>query len=197
MLHHYARLLRLACGKPSIMAASSGSSSADLTESTQTPTETAVRNALSQLRSPQASDLARSRVFATNKTRRGPGKSGKKSTVLKTCHVDTRIEEFKDEPFRKSNNKLFCEVCREEVSEKSSIIKRHIESAKHKSGKGSLSQKKERDITIIDAMKKYDQEVNPKGEMLIDNQRVFRVRVLKTFLKAKFRLTRWTIFGNY
>ena len=60
MLHHYARLLRLAC-KPSIMAASSGSSSADLlTETTQRPTETAVHNALSQLRSPQASDLARS-----------------------------------------------------------------------------------------------------------------------------------------
>ena len=33
-------------------------------------------------------------------------------------------------------------------------------------------------------MKKYDQEVNPKEEMLSDNQRVFRIRVLKTFLKA-------------
>ena len=33
-------------------------------------------------------------------------------------------------------------------------------------------------------MKNYDKEVHPKGEMLSDNQRVFRVRVLKTFLKA-------------
>ena len=33
-------------------------------------------------------------------------------------------------------------------------------------------------------MKNYDKEVHPKGEMLSDNQRVFRIRVLKTFLKA-------------
>ena len=33
-------------------------------------------------------------------------------------------------------------------------------------------------------MKTYDQDVHPKGEMLSNNQRVFRVRVLKTFLKA-------------
>lgn len=37
---------------------------------------------------------------------------------------------------------------------------------------------------MLDAMKNYDKEVHPKGEMLSDNQRVFRVRVLKTFLKA-------------
>ena len=34
---------------------------------------------------------------------RGPGKVSKKSTTLKTNFVDTRIREFKDEPFRKSN----------------------------------------------------------------------------------------------
>ena len=37
---------------------------------------------------------------------------------------------------------------------------------------------------MVDAMKNYDKEVHPKGEMLSDNQRVFRIRVLKTFLKA-------------
>ena len=37
---------------------------------------------------------------------------------------------------------------------------------------------------MLDAMKNYDKEVHPRGEMLSDNQRVFRVRVLKTFLKA-------------
>ena len=34
-------------------------------------------------------------------------------------------------------------------------------------------------MSIVDAMKNYDQEVQPKGEMLSDNQRVFRVKVLK------------------
>ena len=67
---------------------------------------------------------------------------------------------------------------------KASIIKRHVESSKHKSGKERLSQKKKREMSIVDAMKNYDQEVHPKGEMLSDNQRVFRVKVLETFLKA-------------
>ena len=35
-------------------------------------------------------------------------------------------------------------------------------------------------MLIVDAMKNYGQEVHPKGEMLSDNQRVFRVEVLKT-----------------
>lgn len=146
------------------------------------------RDALSQLRSPKASDLARSRVVSSNKKKgdsgRGPGKVSKKSTTLKTNFVDTRIREFKDEPFRKSNNKLFCEACREELSEKASIIKRHVDSQKHKSGVEKIAKKKKRDLTVLDAMKNYDKEVHPKGEMLSDNQRVFRVRVLKTFLKA-------------
>ena len=146
------------------------------------------RDALSQLRSPKASDLARSRVVSSNKKKgdsgRGPGKVSKKSTTLKTNFVDTRIREFKDEPFRKSNNKLFCEACREELSEKASIIKRHVDSQKHKSGVEKIAKKKKRHLTVLDAMKNYDKEVHPKGEMLSDNQRVFRVRVLKTFLKA-------------
>ena len=107
-----------------------------------------------------------------------------KSTTLKTNFVDTRMREFKDEPFRKSNNKLLCEVCREGLSEKASIIKRHVDSQKHKSGVEKIAKKKKRDLTVLDAMKNYDKEVHPKGEMLSHNQGVFIVRVLKTFLKA-------------
>ena len=33
-------------------------------------------------------------------------------------------------------------------------------------------------------MKKYDQQVHPVGETLSDEQRLFRVRVIKTFLGA-------------
>ena len=44
-------------------------------------------------------------MVASNKkhtSRRGPGKATKKSTVLKSNFVETRIREYKDEPFRKS-----------------------------------------------------------------------------------------------
>ena len=108
-------------------------------------------NALGQLRRAQASDFARRRIVAShkgkNKTQRGPGKtSQKKSTSLKYVSVNARIREFKEEPFRKANGKLFCEACREEVSVKVRIIKRLVESSKQKSGKERLSQKKKRDV---------------------------------------------------
>ncbi|KAK3730067.1 hypothetical protein QZH41_009898 [Actinostola sp. cb2023] len=188
------------------MAASSSSEINAVDLAGSEPSE-AVRNALMQLKSPKASDLARSRVVSSNKTKqysgrgdgvrgqRGPGNMpAKKSGKMKTNFVETRIREFKDEPFRNSNNKLFCDACREEISEKASIIKCHVESQKHKSGVERLAKKKKKDITVLDAMKKYDQEVHPKGEMLSDSKRLFRIKVMKTFLKAGvFPKKRWTI----
>lgn len=77
---------------------------------------------------------------------------------------------------------------------KASIIKRHVDSSKHKSGKTRLAQKEKREATILQAMKKYDRQVHPEGEMLSDNQRVYRVKVVKTFLKAGVPLNKLDIF---
>ena len=41
-----------------------------------------------------------------------------------------------------------------------------------------------REVIILKSMKKYDQQVHPVGETLSDEQRLFRVRVIKTFLGA-------------
>ena len=116
-LPSYARLLSSDCSVSSqLKMAASNSMNVDLTgsqpsELIEGASTRLTRDALSQLRSPKASDLARSRVVSSNKKKgdsgRGPGKVSKKSTTLKTNFVDTRIREFKDEPFRKSNNKLF------------------------------------------------------------------------------------------
>ena len=89
---------------------------------------------------------------------------------------------------------MFCKAFREELSEKASIIKHHVDSQKHKSGVEKIAKKKKRDLTVLDAIKNYDKEVHPKDEMLSDNQRVFRVRVLKTFLKASIPLQKMDDF---
>lgn len=198
---NYARLLSSVSSQLKMAASNSmnvdltGSQPSELVEGASTRL---TWDALSQLRSPKASDLARSRVVSSNKKKgdsgHGPGKVSKKSITLKTNFVDTRLREFKDEPFRKSNNKLFCEACREEHLERASIIKRHVDSQKHKSGVEKIAKKKERDLTVLDAMKNYDKEVHPKGKMLSNNQRVFRVRVLKTLLKAGVPLQRMDDF---
>lgn len=52
-------------------------------------------------------------------------------------------------------------------------------------------------MLIVDAMKNYVQEVHRKGEMLSDNQRVFRLEVFKTFLKAGVALHKTDDFVNY
>jgi len=76
--------------------------------------EIQVTNALSLLRSADPSTLARSRVVASNTStngantkRRGKAKAKANTSILKTVAVDTRLREFKNEPFRKSGGKLF------------------------------------------------------------------------------------------
>ena len=160
---------------PCIMAESDSVGPADA-QPESAPSEQVI-NALSLLQSPTPSALARSRIVVSNETKkkqqRGPGKASvKTSTLLKNVSVETRIREYKDEPFCKSNNRLFCNACQEVLAVKASIIKRHVDSSKHKSGKTRLAQKEKREATILQAMKKYDRQVHPEGEMLSDNQRV-------------------------
>ena len=56
-------------------------------------------------------------------------------------------------------------------------------SVKHKLGKTRPSQKKACEATILQAIKKYDNEVRPEGETLFDE-----VKVAKTFLKVELSL---------
>ena len=71
------------------------------------------------------------------------------STDPKSVSVTQRVNEFPGEKLTNSAGKLFCSVCREELSLKLSIIKRHVESAKHARNKQQLKEKqsRERDIT--------------------------------------------------
>lgn len=137
-------------------------------------------NVLQLLRRATPSTFGRSRVVIRNTKknmeRRGPGEAGvKTSTTVKTVSVQARMREFKGEPFCETNRKLFCKGCREVLAIKASIIKRHITSEKHKLGKTRLSQKEAREAIILQAIKKYDNEVPPEGKTLSDEQRVYRV----------------------
>ena len=49
--------------------------------------------------------------------------------------------------------------------------------------KDKLSQTSKKDQNIAEAMKKYDEVHHPKGETLPTATRVFRVKVVKAFLK--------------
>ena len=102
----------------------------------------------------------------------------------KSVTVSQRVKEYPSEAFTVSANKLFCSDCREEVSIKKSVITLHIQSEKHSKGKAQLQSKSKREQDIVKALLKYDEEMHPVGETLPGEQRVYRVKVVSTFLKA-------------
>ena len=98
------------------------------------------------------------------------------------------MNEFPDECLTVSRGgKLFCSACR-------NIITNHISCKKHKTSKEKLSSTKARERDIIDSLKIYDAEHHPVGETLPMDQRVRRIKVLKTFLLAAVHLAKLDTF---
>lgn len=141
---------------------------------------------LSRLRSPVPSDLCRKRSIATNSTKKRSGKAKRSSSSSSSSSITPhqRIQEFPRECLRVSVGKLFCNACREELSLKKSSILNHVSSSKHSAGKERIARKEKREMDIAAALKRYDAAVHPSGEFLSESTRVYRVKVVSTFLKA-------------
>ena len=155
-------------------------------ESQTVSEESSVASLLDRLRSPVPSELARKRKISTNLPPVGQKRSkcGSASTSLKSVSPRDRVREFTDESLCVSAGKLFCRACREELAVKKSVVKNHVQSVKHESSKGRLKEKEKRDSDIVDALQRYTKQIHPKGETLSDNTRVYRVKVVRAFLRA-------------
>ena len=70
----------------------------------------------------------------------------------------------------------------------------YIQSAKHTAGKSRLENQKKKDKEIAEALRSHDAVHNPKGSTLPDNQRVYRVKVTRTFLSAGVPLNKIPLF---
>ncbi len=145
-----------------------------------------VQSALSRLKAPVLSDLCRKRKVSTN-SRVLPLKSQKRSSSSSSdpssVSPQQRAQEFASEHIVVSAGKLFCRACREELSLKKSIVQRHVSSSKHVTGKEKLARKGKREKDIAEALQRYDRDVHPSGETLPESVRVYRVKVLCTFLR--------------
>jgi len=60
----------------------------------------------------------------------------------------------------------------------------HIKSQKHLRGKTRLAKKNQHEMTIIEALKRFDRDHHPVGETLPDSTRVYQVKVVTAMLKA-------------
>ena len=92
-----------------------------------------------------------------------------------------RVKEFPNEEVTVNSVVRLFKACRETHSVKRSTLANHIKSAKHNECKKKLKTKQGKEIEISTALKKYDESVNPKGQTLLDEQRVYRVKVMTTF----------------
>lgn len=152
---------------------------------------------LSVLKPPSASDFSRKRKIAKNPP---VGKKKAKSTNSqsnpKTIKPQQRVTEYPQEPFTVASGKLFCQACREELPLKKSSIVYHIKSTKHSEGKKKLQQRRANDSDIAQSLRKYNEDVHGRGETLPEQQQVFRVKVVKTFLQAGVPLSKIKHFRN-
>ena len=104
-------------------------------------------------------------------------------TDPKGVSVLQRVNEFSGEMLINSACKLFCSACREELSLNLSIVKNHVDSAKHSRHKQKLKETNSREQDIAHAFRVYEQEVHPVGESLPEVHKLWWIKVF-TFLKA-------------
>ena len=118
-----------------LMAESSSSSSVSV-DSESTAGSTSSSSLLSFLRCPKPSELTRKR-----KTQQNPPPLGKRRARghgafdPKSVSPAIRVREYPGESLSVSNQKVFCNACREELGLKSSVVNNHIKSTKHTLGK--------------------------------------------------------------
>ena len=172
-----------------------GLTSLTVIDETDSPIHPSIPSLLDKLRAPTKSELARKRRVAVNPPR--DGKRYKRPRCVsdpKSITPDMRVKSYPNECFVVSAGKLFCTACREELSVKASVLKLHVKCAKHNQGKVRLQRKEKREHDIVAAMKAYDDKVHPKGETLPVEERVYRVKCVRTFLKAGVPLNKLDVF---
>ncbi len=99
-------------------------------------------------------------------------------------HPATRINEFPNEHLTVSFGKLFCSVCRETLAVKKSTVLYHVKSSKHLVSKEKLKSQRARQESITVSLKKYDSSGRHESDTIGDAHRVYRIKVLMSFMRA-------------
>ena len=72
-----------------------------------------------------------------------------------------------------------------------------MKSSKHAKGKERMSKKEDREKELAESFQKYNDDVHLRKETLPHAQQVFRMKVLKVFLRAGITLNKLAVFVNY
>ena len=145
------------------------------------------------LKAPKPSDLTRKRKLQCN-----PGKHKKTDSSTysepKGVKPQDRVRKYPKECLSVSHGKLFCIACREELSLKSSSLRNHLKSLKHKEGKEHLKRKEIRERDIATKLTSYNKETHLVSQNIAESMQVFRVKVVSTFLRTGIPLNKLDLF---
>ena len=151
---------------------------------------------LTQLRCPPASQLARKRRIKVNPPVGKRKGKGHVSANPKGITAGERVKSYPNDCLSARGSVLFCVACREEVALKKSVISLHIKSKKHERGKSRLEKRNRQEISIVDALKRFDKEYHPAVETLPVSTRVYRIKVVTSMLKAGVPLAKIDCFRD-
>ena len=152
---------------------------------------------LDRLKRATPADIARPRLVRKNNPPKGKRLCrGALQSDPKRVTPRQRVKEFATECFVVSRGNLFCSACREELSLKRSVLKNHVSSRKHQNCKERLSRKEARERDIAASLRQYNEQVHQRGETLPEQQQVYRVRIVSTFLKAGVPLNKISKFRD-
>ena len=160
------------------------SSSSDESDVEITSEEPAVTSLLQKLKAPKQSELCRKRKIQCNPPTGKKKSSGRHGLKEPKVSPSQRVKEFSSEELSISLGRLFCNACRETISVKRSTVLNHVRSVKHGESKAKLNSRQAKDINLVSALKKYDADKNPVGQTLPGDQRLYRVKVVKAFMRA-------------
>ena len=151
---------------------------------------------LDKLKSPTSSDLARKRKLASN-----PPKGMKRSKGIvqhepQSVSASQRVREFAGENLSVLSGKLFCNACRETLFVKKSVLIQHVKFVKHATGNKRLASKQARERNIAGMLRKYDKDEHPIGETFSEEVRVYRIKVVTSFLKGGVPLSKIDCFRD-
>ena len=98
--------------------------------------------------------------------------------------------------YGKEGSKLFCNACREELSLRRNIVLNHVASRKHKCSKEKLPSRDRKERDTAKHLEEHDVLTHPVGETLPMEQRVYRLNVVKRFLRAAVPLSKVDAFRD-
>lgn len=116
------------------------------------------------------------------------------STKLRKKSLHECVTEHPGEYLTVESGAIFCKACRTAVSSKASSLHRHIRTKRHVDGKKQRAAELKHQQSVVQSMVAYNTAVHPQGETLPKKERVFRVEVVETFLKAGVSLAKTAHF---